>query len=829
MVFAPQLGGRVLYQKQLARLFANQQAGKMTTAAQQRNLRRTFLHNVAKNHPAGVPEMLFDLTNPEAQTVTLDTELLEAYRIGQYLEAFEVLAPKATAGLRETFDIVNWNNPNFMYNPVFLTLLVKAEARFIKELHAEKAQLLKGMDLSAKAAEIEKALPAKTIQVVQEIFGNRSLVQTLELLRDKPMKVIGKEVRPQTDQMVELEARLTAAEDITVITSKKFTDSTNIYLTSFMCFLLGSDGGNYYSPSHSPVYVLGRKALAKDGAQLLPKVYNRFIVLLKEIYQEAVTRGHEINIAARSSPNILKTLSYDRIATLFMQVMNPNPNTIAEINKAAKDGLRIILNTLSGSAAKSLAAQFKAFGINPKIFVPLWKAENSYFEAGYGVIKKDGRYLADHFGVDTTAREVLRQIPYAEKLKDVKIGTMVYECDPDNDRFVVKQVLSEKSAALCETFGIDYIKIGKGRILAAPSPNKTFLLLDIADYERMKASGEWEKYQFLYFPTYVSTAAWQEFARYVEKTEGNMSTFLCRVGFKNFNQALAEIQEWWFNRPNEPTLSIKPQLGELLTLDRARMLRVLSKEEESGGRTAGFPAEITNILGGKILSLPEKATGDALMAHLADMAARYNAGQEMELPKVIKAAFVKYGLVSRIDARLDILHGDQGVIAQVGPEEAINLKADAGAQKSNFNTFFFSIAKAVQGKKLTLDKAKAILSIVMPQWADTWHCLDSMLFVEEELTPGVFRSEGVPMTFSPRDGKTPMVTMFKFRPSGTDPLKSKVYIDAEVLGPEQIVAIKSVFDVLKTKDLYSVLDAYGIKYADPRPAGTDQIGLEQII
>lgn len=819
------IGGKVLSQAELRSIYQLQKARQMTTVARQLDLRRTFLESVAKNHPANVPPLPYDLSDAAAQVVRLDAKMLQTYKVEGYRKDFEKLAPKATAGLRENYDVLDFNNPNYMYNPVFLIMLVKAEAKFIQELHRTKAAALAKIDLTAKAREVEQILSPETISDVREIFGGRTVLQILELLRNRPLKIIDREVRPQTDHMLELEARIMAAEDITVITTEKFIDTSNIYLNSFLCFLLGSDSGTYYTPSHSAVYVLGRKLLAGDGAQLLPEVYTRFIEILNDIYNEGMADGHEVKISAKNDRNILNTLSYDNVARLFAQAIRPSVETIAEINKAAEGGLRIILNTLSGSAAKSLAAQFKAMGVSDKIFQPLWAEEDPFFKVGYVVAEKDGQYFVDHLGVDTTSPKVVQQIPYAEVLSEVKVGTLVYECDPDNDRFVVKQVLAEDAIALCESFGIDYYKLGNGKILAAPSPNKTFLMLDIADYERMKAAGKWEKYQILYFPTYVSSAAWVEFAKYLETNEGNIATFLSRVGFKNFNGVLSRIQDWWLNRPAEPTLTIKPQLGEPVTLTRAKPLRVLSKEEESGGRASGFPAPVSNILGQKIFSLPEKAVGDAIMAHLADMARRFNAGLEMKLPDVIKAAFDKYHLVSRVDSRLDILHGDQGIIAQVGPEEAKKLKNQAGAEKANFNNFFFSIARAIRDKKLDLEKSRSILKQVLPQWQSTWECLDSIVFVEEELTPGKFRPEGVIMTFSAKGEGSPLVTQFKFRPSGTDPLKSKVYIDAEVLGPDQLNEISETFNLLKRKNLYGVLDQNGIAYAEPKPAEVSEIGL----
>jgi hypothetical protein len=821
------IGGRILNPTELASIFQRQRQGLMTTVEDQRNLRRTFLENVAANHPAGLPNLEYDLTDPHEQTWFLSPELMGTYNIAKYLAKFEAKAPVATAGLRDNFDVVDFNNPNYMYNPVFLGMLIQAEARFMHELHAEKANTLGAMDLDAKAAEIEAKMPAQTVQVVREIFSGRSVREILELLKTTPLKVMAKEVRPQTDEMLEFEARVMAANGVTVITTEHFTDSSNIYLNSFLCYLLGSDGGTFYTPSHSSVYVLGRKALAGNGAQLPPVLYQRFIYHLKNIYGEAMAGQHAIRIAAADDQRILKTLTYDRTGRVFAQALAPDPETVVMINEAESHGFRIILNTLSGSGDKSLTTQLQAMGVHTNVFTPLWHEENPFFEVGYTVVQKDGQYLIDHLGVDTSSSKVVAQIPYAEVLRGQPVGTLIYECDPDNDRFLVKQVLGEESIALCEAYGIDYYRIGDGHILAAPSPNKTFLLLDIADYERMKASGEWDQAQLLYFPTYVSSSAWVEFSQWLESNEGNVATFLCRVGFKNFNQILAQIEDWWFKHPEQDTITITPQLGKTVTIDRSRMIRVLSKEEESGGRTAGFRKAVMNILGEYSLSLPEKAVGDALMAHLADSARRFNTGEEMAIPRVVEAAFSKYGLKSRIDVRIDVVHGDQGVIAQVSKAEADALVARAEADNKNFNNFFFSVGQAVRDGRMTLEQARQLLTKVVPEWRETWECLEQIYYIEEELDRGT-RPEGVMMTFREIEGGTPLVTAFKFRPSGTDPLKSKVYCDAEMLPPTQKRVIETVFNRVKGYDLYEFLCQNSVANVIDRPANLADLGLQRL-
>ena len=149
------VGGMILSQAKLRAIHEQQKiSGRMTTVEEQLNLRRTFLEKVAQNHPQDVPPLPYDLSSPQAQTTYLDRTTLEAYKIEQYLAAYERLAPMATAGLRETFDVLDWNNPDSMYNPIFTILLIEAEARFIREqsyAHKTKAELRRGNEQQVEA------------------------------------------------------------------------------------------------------------------------------------------------------------------------------------------------------------------------------------------------------------------------------------------------------------------------------------------------------------------------------------------------------------------------------------------------------------------------------------------------------------------------------------------------------------------------------------------------------------------------------------------------------------------------------------------------------
>lgn len=213
------------------------------------------------------------------------------------------------------------------------------------------------------------------------------------------------------------------------------------------------------------------------------------------------------------------------------------------------------------------------------------------------------------------------------------------------------------------------------------------------------------------------------------------------------------------------------------------------------------------------MAMPEKSAADSLISELIYSSKLYLEDSENYLViNSLDSFFKKYKLSSKIDFRLDILHGlPQGVIAQMDYDKQRTEMKKAIAIKENFNNFFFSVANAVREKQLTKAKASAIFSKVMPFYKDTWKCLDRIILTEELLAKGKKRPEGVMMEFKEMNGYVPVVSEFDFRPSGTDPLKSKVYGDAFFMDSSEIKKIKNAFEKLACQDLYQVLENYKIK------------------
>ncbi|MFA5320525.1 MAG: CPBP family glutamic-type intramembrane protease [Candidatus Omnitrophota bacterium] len=148
-------------------------------------------------------------------------------------------------------------------------------------------------------------------------------------------------------------------------------------------------------------------------------------------------------MAAADDNRILNVLTYEEMVKLFISILNTTEEDVKVINKAAKRGQKIVLNCLNGSTWKTLKPMLERLVIDLKIFDLMNEEEDRFFSVGYQVIfdKKTGKYGVDHFGIDTTYDKVIPTIPYIDALKGYPVGTMVFECDPDSDRFVLKQIV----------------------------------------------------------------------------------------------------------------------------------------------------------------------------------------------------------------------------------------------------------------------------------------------------------------------------------------------------------------------------------------------------
>jgi len=914
-------------------------------------------------HPSIKP--LFNMSDPDRQAVGVSADMAEARNIakldpatgglavrpnGQYeghLGEFIAKTDNTTAGIRSFFDYFNFENPNLMYNELMYALIVDAEAEFLKDVvHPEIVKQLEKAEqeyggLGAFYDKLRGEIGEENIRIIEGIYG-MSLEAIIPFLKANPVKLVGGEVRPHTADAVSMEARILANKGITVITPKEYSDSTTIYMYSFLTHILGACGATHITCSHSSNYVMGRKALAPDGSQLLADMYEHYRNILLRNITNMMKGEYQLELAADNDPRILKALDYDNMARLYKTIVNLSQEDIDIINEATKNGHRVVLNSLNGATWKTLEPLIRELGINPEAFDLVLAEEDRFFNAGFTptrslelmergkewlgsgggakiaiteedwravrlkvkdagmqeeqfivdnelkaadflVVKKDdGQYYivrkednetiaqlahwvysVDHMGIDTTIGNVIASIPYRYLLKGKPVGTKVYECDPDSDRYVVKQIMPNEPSVikLIESFGLDYYDLGDEKILVAFSPNKTFLQLDIVDYELLKEKGLLDKYILLYLITYVSTEAWGEFA---DSPKVEMTKVMAMVGFKNLTTELQRlIEAWWYDemdsfsqdllrannvRGTRDELIFEDQLGFTVTIRRVndKEIRFHAKEEESGGRVGPVAQALWNLLGRRVLAMPEKSSADALFSELLFSSKSYmdtyRSSESTErdaediLAKSIKGdysilrfldrKFRDYGMKSRIDLRFDILHANQGIIKSLPFEQQQIAMERCAAEKANFNNLFFSLGNAVREGKADIKTIQQIFTAVLPQYRDTWMALSEMTVTWERLAGGKRRPEGVPMYF--RGEGQPLVTALKARPSGTDVIKSKIYLDAIQMLLSTRKGLEEAFNGLTEYDLYPVLEHYGIESVVARPAILDEVGLRRI-
>jgi hypothetical protein len=834
---------QILDQNQLREIYlAGKEKNWDLVQDNQLNLKATLVKGYEDNwqkyiaqHPGICPT--FDVTSPESQEFLVTREIAEKYNLAGHLKEFDKKSDNSTAGIRAFYDITHSENPSMMYNDLFLALLIDAEARFMEEVHREIGSKLTKIEesdpnFSQFIIDLKAKLRPADIKIIEEIY-NMSLAEIIPFCRDNIVKLVGGEVRAHTNKFVELEARILAAKGVTVITAVKYDDSIPIYMHSFLSFVLGVTGATNYTPSHSSNYLFGRKVLAIGGGQLLPDKYENYRKLLRNIIDDEIIngQGYTLRISKADHPNIKRNLTYKRMVGLYKPVLNVTAQDVETINNATSKGHRITLNCLNGSTWKTLSPLLDELKIDKTVFDLEYESEDPFFDIGYIVTEEKGAdggayYSIDHLGTDVSMTKVGQTIPYKKFLSASPIGRKVYECDADSDRFCVKQIIenNQVNKDLIKTYSLDNYILDGERILVALSPNKMFLLLDVADYERMKAQGIWDKYYSLYLITYTSTRAWAEFGDAVP----GMKKILTRVGYKNLTEMQQLVEKWYFDQPELKEFEFQDQLGNKVQIDRTRAVRVHCKEEESGGRVAGMNNDCFSILGNKTLAMPEKSDPDSVFSELTLSSVLYlktdtQMNGEYRLLGMMDRVFDLYHLKSKVDSRIDIMHGDQGSIALLPYADQQRALESAGDLKSNFNNFFFSLGQAVREGQISLEKVTEVLMKVVPSMAETWKCLNFITLCDEPLSAGRTRPEGVPMVFEAKDGRTPMVTELDFRPSGTDPLKSKIYIDAEQLSRVDRELIEEEFSNLTGYDLYSVLDYYKIKSISEPSAATAKL------
>ena len=703
----------------------------------------------------------FALESDTASSFTFTPELAQKISLRQQIEVFAEEAKVSTAGVRENQNILCPWDHRFRINEYMFCLLAEAQTRLVKEMQAAR---IAGITL--QSAEEVKARLGDSASVVEEIFA-RSIQEVIDLVREVPVRAVGGEVRSNTPRFIDLMSRIYAGHGLPVLLTEDphCKDTSNIYLWSFLVYCLGLSGGDYFTSSHGAPQKQSDKILAPDGAQFLPPLYARIVEHLFSILADIEGGGYTIKLAARNDKNLIRTLSYERLAKIYGNYLRTGPASpiaLDKVKKATQAGLRLSLDFFGGSGYKSLDAIFRELGIETVFEGGYLRTEEDPFFHNIGfrvAAKKDGSgYEVVHDSVDASVPAVVESAGYDKLLVDAPVGRMVFNVDPDADRFVVGQVLPKSEVEALEKLGIAYLFIGAERIFAILSPNQFFLLL--AENDRLIAleDGSWSKTNAFDVHTYVSALAWDEWAEHHE-----IPVVRVPVGFKEIAAVVRQVEEQMLKSQGEDVV-VTAEAGQTVNLGKKPKLHHAG--EESGGKIGGPVEPIVNVLGEQIVAVREKSSGEACVSAVSLAARLYLDGgadnpEKMFLHRMLAQVFHDSKVANPMEYRGDIVHYNEAIF---DPKELAEAKQKGIAERVEFNAWFEKLAHSLHSEEQTLVEVQDTLIKAIPGLKDLWRALESI----------TLWSDGLQFWFS--KGNSSGIRDICIRPSGTD-AKTKIYFD----------------------------------------------------
>lgn len=702
----------------------------------------------------------FAIDSPAASEFTFTPDFARKIGLRRQIEEFAEEAKVSTAGVRENQNVTCPWDHRYRINEYIFALIAEALSRLVKELQPERLTNLPEVSVASVREKL-----GDSVQVVEEIF-ERPLAEVVEFVKSTPVRIVGGEVRSNTPRYVGLMARIYAANGLTVLLTEdeSYGDTSNIFLWSFLTFVLGLSGGDYFTSSHGSPQKQSDKILAPDGAQYLPPLYARIVEHLFAILSEIEAGGYTIRLAAKSDPRLVHRLTYPRIAKLYSAYLRKGPASDAAlelIGQAADAGLRLKLDFFGGSGYKSISAVFDQLGVS-KVFQGgyIRTPEDPFFHnIGFRVSKKKGGegFEVVHDSVDASLIKVVESAGYDKLLADCPLGQMVFNVDPDADRFVVGQVVPASQKAELEGLGIGYLALGGDRLFAVYSPNQFFLML--AENDRVVAveDGSWERTSNFDIHTYVSALAWDEWAE-----RHGIPVVRVPVGFKEIAAVERVVEEAVRATPGQ-AIEVANELGEKVTIGANPKLHHAG--EESGGKIGGPREPIYNVLGESVIAMREKSSGEACLSAMSLAARLYlearasSDPEKLYLHSNLKQLFESSHIRNPMEYRGDIIHYNEAIF---DPQELARAKKEGIGERMVFNGYFQRIARALKQGRIQMDQARELLAEAMPGMAEEYGRLERI---------DVW-SDGLQLWFGGQ-GKVRDICV---RPSGTD-AKTKIYFD----------------------------------------------------
>jgi len=391
---------------------------------------------------------------------------------------------------------------------------------------------------------------------------------------------VGGEVRPHTQEFIDLAARIYASHGIRVHLRPLDERTTPIWLSSFGVFYNELDGGENFTASHSQSFKGGWKPMEAAGGQLM-EMAGQIADRVRELVAEAGKEGLAIRLAAADSELILRDFDpVDDYVKVLRQVVPGG--LLGEVPRAVEQGFRAAFCTEGGSMGPTARRIFKALDIPAGDDAPVFFTHESESSNYHGIGVVDG---VNH-GVDPSKWQVYKHVGAQDLLRERKCDVF-FIWDPDGDRFNMVTVAPIALAKPAAAAGLEVDPLDDDRCLVFFKPNQIYFMLTALKISSLADEGELDDYNWIVATTWPTSMSIGEIAdTFNERFGGNLGTFRVPVGFKYFASLVGDLED---------------QIGAGTAITQAVDVtgtvtefgprpRLLMMAEESGGAAMG-PAE----------------------------------------------------------------------------------------------------------------------------------------------------------------------------------------------------------------------------------------------
>ncbi len=678
---------------------------------------------------------------------------------------------------RELFNSVRENTPEYIKNNKYINIDNKNEFTFIlkkehllpynEKTNPEGLNLNSWLENYEKEAAVSTAgirgpqnilfpydvrFPINIIGIMLATYA-KALVAKEKYHGKKLLKLVGREVRYNSEKFLDLIARVQAAQGIETLTTYQ-RQTMPIWLASFLAFKLDLLGGEYITSSHGISVKNATKDLNSQGSQYLPEESMEFVNKIKEIFEKVRKDGqYEIKIAksddALINENFMKIINNG--IDLYKEYLEngvANKENLELINNLKE---KIVIENVGGSAYKTLSKLLDAFNISDK-FVWMNTEEDPFFH-GIGKYDTDpkGNKCFYDYSVDATVTAenkdgkmffpVIDTLNYSETLKNHPIGTVILITDPDHDRLTVCQIEDGKSKDFLDKTGINYTQLNDNRILCIYTANQSFLLIMDFWAKQLKAANQWQKHSRFMIKTTASAKSWDEWAKF-----NGVKVVNVPVGFKEIANIMKKVEKQILDNPDKEII-VTDVFGNDINLGKNP--RMVFGGEESGGMIIGSEELIKSKAGRAAIAMREKSASEAIIvaSALASKLEKENKTLSIALDEIFK----NNKIIAKYDIREDISYYNESEPDIVKLTQA---KKDGEALRTKNDLFYLAMALAYFDGIISLENVKNILS-------STFNNLNF-----DNLTDIKFAGDGTFLKFTDK--------FIEIRPSGTD-AKTKAY------------------------------------------------------